>query len=170
MVVGRDLTGLAAVRGEKESVPANSVALQFAVVADHAAISQTGKLDISGVFTEIYPSSLPFVQQRVFLGAGVRVLGNVDARRLYVDMQLRDPDDAVVWEERLYIDFAQDAFSLNLPNMQYFALPLDGLKFSTVGLHVLKVTLSDGGSIEWPLYVRHWLDASALARQLVVRA
>jgi hypothetical protein len=168
MVVGNDLTGLATFRGEKESVPADSIALQFAVVADHVAISRAGKLDISGVFTEIYPSALPFLQPRVFLGLGVRVIGNVDGRRVYVDMQLRDPDDSMVWGQTGTIDFADGAFNPDFPNMQYFALPLDGMGFSRAGLHVLRVNLSGDGSSAWPLYVRHWLDSSALSRQLVV--
>jgi HNH endonuclease len=167
IAVGRDLTGLATLRGEKESVPAGSVALQFAIVADHAAPSQAGKLDISGVFTEIFPSALPFVQPRVFLGLGVRVLGDVDGRRVYVDMQLRDPGDAVVWAQTGNIDFADGAFNPDFPNMQYFALPVDGMRFSRAGLHALRVNLAGGGSIAWPLYVRHWLDTSGLSGLLI---
>ncbi|MEE8148056.1 MAG: hypothetical protein V3T24_10665 [Longimicrobiales bacterium] len=113
--------------------------LQLALVCDHAKITDDGKLDVHGVFNDLYAPAFPALQDHMVFVLAVEWSRN-DSGRYRFRVELTDPDG----KPTLSVEGHTDVDSRpedRPPARTRLILPLDKVVFPKPGAYKFKVQL-----------------------------
>ena len=113
--------------------------LQLALVCDHAKTTDDGKLDVHGIFNELYAPAFPALQNQMVLVLAVE-WSRSDSGRYRFRVELIDPDD----KPTLSVEGHTDVDSRpedRPPARTRLILPLEKVVFPKPGTYRFKVQL-----------------------------
>lgn len=121
--------------------------LLLAALCDHASTTPEGKLDLHGVFNELYATGFPARQDRVVLVLAIE-WDRADEGRFQFRVDLLGPDDKTSLTVNGHTDVAPRAADRPPPRTQLI-MPIDTLIFPTAGTYRLTIRVK-GQEIEGP--------------------
>jgi hypothetical protein len=113
--------------------------LQLALVCDDAGTSAEGKLDIHGVFNDLYAPGFPAQQDRMVLVLAVE-WGHADQGRYQFRVDLVGPQDQPVLTVDGYTDVDPRPLDRPPPRTRLI-LPLEGVVFEEPGRYAFRIRL-----------------------------
>jgi len=127
--------------------------VQLAVVADQANLSADGKLNIMGVFNNIFASQVPVVHLKMYLVMQYLVEASDRSRTRHIAIKFRDPDGIDLLGMDADEQFAADApllvtnpqvIELTLIRFEQFgeyrfAIEIDAQELATIPLRLVQV-------------------------------
>ena len=125
-----------------------NIALLF---CEDAVTRPDGKLDINGVFNELYASGFPARQERVIIAGIIEWERSINGKQPFI-IHLRDPDKKTIFTIDGYTDV--DARRADqAPAKTHLILPLENLIFPSVGEYQLHMEILDQQFLGPSLYL-----------------
>ncbi len=115
-----------------------NIALLF---CEDAVTRPDGKLDIIGVFNELYASGFPARQERVIIAGIIEWERNINGKQPFV-IHLKDPDEKPIFTIDGYTD-VDTRHDGQAPARTHLVLPLENLIFTTPGEYQLEIKILD---------------------------
>jgi hypothetical protein len=116
----------------------------YAVVCEHAATREDGRLDIHGVFHQLYAPGFPAQQGRLVLAVGLE-WGTAERGRKEFRIDLLDPAESPVISISGHTDVADREGALGPPQTRLL-MPIDDVIFPAEGSYRFVLNL-DGESL-----------------------
>lgn len=129
----------------------------YSVIAEDAQLRSDGRMDVHGVFHELYARGFPARQDRLTL---VTTLEWDSSERGAIDfaVNLLDPDRAPVLTINAQTQ-VEDQYALNRPARTQMAIPIDDLVFPRAGSYEFELTVGDVKQALAPIYLIEDPDA-----------
>lgn len=125
-----------------------NIALLF---CEDAVARPDGKLDINGIFNELYASGFPAKQERVIIAGIIEWERSINGKQPFV-IHLKDPDEKPIFT----IDGYTDVYTRHddqAPARTHLILPLENLIFPSVGEYQLHMEILDQQFLGPSLYL-----------------
>ena len=123
----------------------------YAVVCEHAATREDGRLDVHGVFHQLYAPGVPAQQGRLVLAVGLE-WGPEERGRKEFRIDLMDPADSPVLSISGHTDVSDREGALGPPQTRLL-LPMDDVIFPTEGSYRFVLRLGDDAISLAPLHL-----------------
>ena len=123
----------------------------YAVIAENAQLRHDGRMDVHGVFHELYAPGFPARQDALTL---VVTLEWDDDERGEIDfaVNLMDPGRSPVLTVNAQTT-VEDQYAVHRPARTQMAIPIDGLVFPRPGAYEFELTVGDAKQALAPLYL-----------------
>ena len=118
---------------------------------EDAVTRPDGKLDINGVFNELYASGFPARQERVMIAGIIEWERSINGKQPFV-IHLRDPDEKPIFTVDGYTD-VDARHDDQAPARTHLILPLENLIFPRVGEYQLHMEILDQQFLGPSLYL-----------------
>jgi hypothetical protein len=125
-----------------------NIALLF---CEDAVARPDGKLDINGIFNELYASGFPARQERVIIAGIIEWERSINGKQPFV-IHLKDPDEKPIFTIDGYTDVCT-RHDDQAPARTHLILPLENLIFPSVGEYQLHMEILDQQFLGPSLYL-----------------
>jgi hypothetical protein len=117
------------------------VRVLYSVVAEDAELRHDGRMDVHGIFHELYARAFPARQDRLSL---VTTMEWTAEERGAIDftVNLLDPDGAPVLTINAQTQVA-DEYAVHRPARTQMAIPIDGIMFPRAGTYTFELTVGE---------------------------
>ena len=129
----------------------------YSVIAEDAELRADGRMDVHGIFHELYARGFPARQDRLSL---VTTIEWDDAERGAIDLSLNllDPDRSPVLTINAQTQ-VEDQYAVHRPARTQMAVPIDNLVFPRAGAYEFELTVGDVKQALAPIYLIEDPDA-----------
>jgi hypothetical protein len=131
--------------------------LLYALLCEDAHIRHDGRLDVHGIFHQLYAPAFPAQQDRMTLAVAVE-WAPTERGRIEFSIDLLDPAQAPVITINGHTDVA-DQGELQGPPQTRLVMPLEGVVFPAEGSYAFQLTVGDEKLRLTPL---HLIENAAL--------
>ena len=113
----------------------------YSVIAEDAKLRHDGRMDVHGIFHELYARGFPARQDRLSL---VTTIEWTAEERGAIDftVNLLDPDRAPVLTINAQTQ-VEDEYAVHRPARTQMAIPIDGLTFPRTGTYEFELTVGE---------------------------
>jgi hypothetical protein len=129
----------------------------YAVIAEDAHLRHDGRMDVHGIFHELYAAGFPARQDRLTL---VTTLEWEAAERgaIAFSVQLLDPDGSPALTINAETE-VEDRYAVHRPARTQMAIPVENIVFPRAGTYVFVLTVGEVAQPLTPLYLVESADA-----------
>ncbi len=129
----------------------------YSVIAEDAELRSDGRMDVHGIFHELYARGFPARQDRLAL---VTTIEWDAAERGAIDfsVNLLDPDRSPVLTINAQTQ-VEDQYAVHRPARTQMAIPIDDLVFPAAGAYEFQLTVGDVKQPLAPIYLIEDPDA-----------
>ena len=125
----------------------------YSLVAEDAQVRHDGRMDVHGVFQELYAPGFPAQQESLTLVATLewapQERGNID-----FSVNLLDPSRTPVLTINAQTE-VEDRYAVHRPARTQMAIPIQGLRFPAPGTYEFELTVGEHTETLCPLYLIH---------------
>jgi hypothetical protein len=127
------------------------VKVLYSVIAENAELRHDGRMDVHGIFHELYARGFPARQDRLSL---VTTIEWAPEERGAIDfsVNLLDPDRAPVLTINAQTQ-VEDEYAVHRPARTQMAIPIDGLMFPRTGTYEFELTVGEHKQALTTLYL-----------------
>lgn len=129
----------------------------YSVIAEHAELRHDGRMDVHGIFHELYARGFPAQQERLTLVTTIEwdasERGDID-----FSVNLLDPDRSPVLTINAQTQVA-DEYAVHRPARTQMAIPIDQLIFPRAGAYEFELTVGETKQALAPIYLIEDPDA-----------
>jgi hypothetical protein len=127
------------------------VKVLYSVIAEDAQLRHDGRMDVHGIFHELYAPGFPAKQDRLTL---VTTIEWDASERGAIDftVNLLDPDRAPALTINAQTQ-VEDQYAVHRPARTQMAIPIDGLVFPRAGIYEFQLTVGEHSQPLTPIYL-----------------
>jgi hypothetical protein len=127
------------------------VKVLYSVIAEDAQLRHDGRMDVHGIFHELYAPGFPAKQDRLTL---VTTIEWDASERGAIDftVNLLDPQRAPALTINAQTQ-VEDQYAVHRPARTQMAIPIDGLVFPTAGTYEFQLTVGEHSEPLTPIYL-----------------
>jgi hypothetical protein len=127
------------------------VKVLYSVIAEDAQLRHDGRMDVHGIFHELYAPGFPAKQDRLTLVTTIEwdatERGAIDFAVNLIDPQ-RAPALTINAQTQV-----EDQYAVHRPARTQMAIPIDGLVFPTAGTYEFQLTVGEHTEPLTPIYL-----------------
>ena len=113
----------------------------YSVIAEDAQLRSDGRMDVHGVFHELYARGFPARQDRLTLVTTIEWAAD-ERGAIDFSVNLLDPDRAPVLTINAQTQ-VEDEYAVHRPARTQMAIPIDGITFPRTGTYEFELTVGD---------------------------
>jgi hypothetical protein len=117
------------------------VKVLYSVIAENAELRHDGRMDVHGIFHELYARGFPARQDRLSLVTTIEWTAE-ERGAIDFSVNLLDPDRAPVLTINAQTQ-VEDEYALHRPARTQMAIPIDGLMFPRTGTYEFELTVGE---------------------------
>ena len=123
----------------------------YSVIAEDAQLRHDGRMDVHGVFHELYAPGFPAKQDRLTLVTTIE-WDATERGAIDFTVNLLDPDRAPALTINAQTQ-VEDQYAVHRPARTQMAIPIDGLVFPSAGTYEFQLTVGEHSEPLTPIYL-----------------
>ena len=123
----------------------------YSVIAEDARLRHDGRMDVHGIFHELYAPGFPARQDRLTLVTTIE-WDATERGAIDFTVNLLDPDRAPALTINAQTQ-VEDQYAVHRPARTQMAIPIDGLVFPTAGTYEFQLVIGDHSEPLTPIYL-----------------
>ncbi len=123
----------------------------YSVIAEDAQLRHDGRMDVHGIFYELYAPGFPAKQDRLTLVTTIE-WDATERGAIDFTINLMDPDRAPALTINAQTQ-VEDQYAVHHPARTQMAVPINGLRFLTAGTYEFQLTVGEHTETLTPLYL-----------------
>jgi hypothetical protein len=127
------------------------VKVLYSVIAEDAQLRHDGRMDVHGIFHELYAPGFPAKQDRLTLVTTIE-WDATERGAIDFTVNLLDPQRAPALTINAQTQ-VEDQYAVHRPARTQMAIPIDGLVFPTAGTYEFQLTVGEHTQSLTPIYL-----------------